>query len=224
MVRDTPWEQPIPRPTYPKKNLSTDNVIFRGKKSRREEIQCSCLTPKVTGYFLECTAFILGMVQKGTPSERGWPATTCHTKLKFAAASPVSLPMVVWLQPAAESGPSRVGVGRDVLALFHVCQNALCKIKYPIKYPFNACISVQPTHWNTSCRSGAAVLFNVWWTSTLNMTAWNGACGPISRLVTWHETVLLWLNGVGDKKSGFCYISYLAGVLLAARVPQLPIS
>lgn len=158
--------------------------------------------PKVTGYFLERAAFVLGMVQKDLPSEKGWPATPCHTKHKSAAASPVSLPVVAWLQPAAASGPSRVDVGRDVSAPFHVCQNALCKMKYPIKYPFNACISAQPTRWNTSCRSGAVVLFNVWWTSRSNTTAWNGAGGPVSRLVTWHAKALLWFNGVGYKKSG----------------------
>lgn len=53
----------------------------------------------------------------------------------------------VCLQWAAEPGPSRGGgVGWDVAAQFHVCQNAQCKIKYPLKHTFKGCISVQPTH------------------------------------------------------------------------------
>lgn len=67
------------------------------------------------------------------PSEKSWLETTCHAGCVLTVGSRAR---------TSRGG----GVGWDVAAQFHVCQNAQCKIKYPIKHTFKGCISVQPTH------------------------------------------------------------------------------
>lgn len=141
MVRDTPWEQPIPRPPCPKKYLFTDNVIFRGKKYR---IHVSHQNFSVISWMhkscVETFVFRKELAGDHKPQGSTWPSQNPNLQPNSSVWQ-----VPPWLQLAAESGSPRVYIGCDILVLFGLCQNVLCKITHPWNYPFNARISVQPS-------------------------------------------------------------------------------